>query len=187
MVTVGEECGTGDALRAVAAGLDPSVDGLVVYSGDLVTDAPLPAMLVAHRLGGALATALVSARRVAPSSETKPGKAPKVRGCGGGGGAARPRRRTRHPPPAPGKPSANHPLARKPASPTARRKQLPQPNPFSCCSPAPYPPIQPKTIHVFGRHPAPSTPPNQKGVDYLGLDPSRRLLLFSPPQSNPKP
>ncbi|KIY94734.1 translation initiation factor eIF-2B gamma subunit [Monoraphidium neglectum] len=92
VLTVGEECDTGDALRAVSQHLDPKAAGVVVYSGDLICDAPLGAMLVSHQLSGALATVLVGARRVSPTTETKPGKAPKVwRAAGatpGGAGAA---------------------------------------------------------------------------------------------------
>lgn len=77
VITVGEDCDTGDALRAVSQHLDPVSPGVVVYPGDLVCDAPLGAMVVSHQLSGALATALVGARRVSPTTETKPGKAPK--------------------------------------------------------------------------------------------------------------
>ncbi|KAI8463923.1 MAG: eukaryotic translation initiation factor 2B gamma [Monoraphidium minutum] len=77
VLTVGDDCDTADALRAALAHLPPSAAGAVVYSGDLVCDAPLGAMLVSHQLGGALATVLAGPRRTSPSTETKPGKAPK--------------------------------------------------------------------------------------------------------------
>lgn len=49
VVTVPEESGTADALRAVAPQLTaPSV---VVYSGDIVTDLHLPAVLLEHQVG----------------------------------------------------------------------------------------------------------------------------------------
>jgi NDP-sugar pyrophosphorylase family protein len=80
VITVSEECDTADALRAATPHLGPHTDGVVVYSGDLICDAPLGAMIVTHQLSGALATVLVGARRVSPTAETKPGKAPKV-GC----------------------------------------------------------------------------------------------------------
>lgn len=76
VVTVPEESGTADALRAVAPRLTaPSV---VVYSGDIVTDLHLPAVLLEHQVSGALATVLVGERKTSPASETKPGKPPRA-------------------------------------------------------------------------------------------------------------
>jgi hypothetical protein len=81
VLTVGDDLDTGDALRAAAPRLDPNAAGVVVYSGDLVCDAPLGAIALSHALSGALATVLVSKRRGGPpSADTKPGKAPKVSG-----------------------------------------------------------------------------------------------------------
>jgi NDP-sugar pyrophosphorylase family protein len=49
VITVPEECGTADALRQVSPRLtSPSV---VVYSGDIITDLHLPALLLEHQVG----------------------------------------------------------------------------------------------------------------------------------------
>jgi len=131
----------------------------VIYSGDLICDSPLGAMIVSHQLSGAMATVLVSERRVSPTTETKPGKAPKVGGLGRHAFVARrcvrlgrtfgPRRWLQAVRLCPCI------LIRLMATP------LPQRTPTNL-SPPPNPP-----------HPPP------QGVDYLGLDPTRRLLLFS--------
>lgn len=82
VVTVSDDTDSGDALRAAVPHLAPGARGAVVYAADLVCDAPLGALVLSHALSGALATLLVGRRRVSPTTETKPGKAPKARGAG---------------------------------------------------------------------------------------------------------
>lgn len=72
-----EDSGTADALRSVAHKI--VADTFVVMSGDLVTDAPLQAVVTSHNVRGARATMVVTPRKTSPCMETKPGKAPKVR------------------------------------------------------------------------------------------------------------
>lgn len=76
VVTVAEGCGTADALRAVSSKITSNT--FIVLSGDLVTDMPLNALVATHQMQGALATVTLCPCKISPSSETKPGKAPKV-------------------------------------------------------------------------------------------------------------
>jgi hypothetical protein len=76
VAAVPEDSGTADALRAVTHLL--TSDTVVVYSGDLITDVPVQALVVSHQVSGALATVLLGQRRTSPTTTTKPGKAPKV-------------------------------------------------------------------------------------------------------------
>lgn len=78
VITVPEDSGTADALNAVASHI--TSDTVVVYSGDLLSDVPLQALVVTHQLSGAVATVLVGSRKTSPTTETKPGRAPRVRG-----------------------------------------------------------------------------------------------------------
>lgn len=48
VITVPEECGTADALRQVAGQVKS--DTLVVYSGDILTDTPLRALVATHQV-----------------------------------------------------------------------------------------------------------------------------------------
>ena len=64
-----------DAVRAVAGSIRS--DHFVLLSSDLVTDLPLRSLILAHSVRGSLVSTLLYRRRVSPSSETKPGKAPK--------------------------------------------------------------------------------------------------------------
>lgn len=75
VVTVPEEYGTADALRAVASKITSST--FVVMSGDLLTDVPVNALVASHQMHGALATVMLCPRKISPASETKPGKPPK--------------------------------------------------------------------------------------------------------------
>eukprot|EP00955_Chlamydomonas_euryale_P049250 354212-Chlamydomonas_euryale.AAC.1 len=77
VVTVPEDCGTADALRAVAPRITSS--HFIVLSEDVVTDIPVNALLASHQMHGALTTVTLVPCKTSPSSETKPGKAPKVR------------------------------------------------------------------------------------------------------------
>lgn len=76
MISVPEEYGTADALRAVASKITCST--FVVVSGDLLTDVPVNALVASHQMHGALATVMLCPRKTSPASETKPGKPPKV-------------------------------------------------------------------------------------------------------------
>jgi hypothetical protein len=49
VITVPEECGTADALRLVAKHI--TAETLVVYSGDILTDLPVNALLATHQVG----------------------------------------------------------------------------------------------------------------------------------------
>jgi len=49
VITVPEECGTADALRLVAKHI--TAETLVVYSGDILTDLPVKALLATHQVG----------------------------------------------------------------------------------------------------------------------------------------
>uniref|UniRef100_A0A7R9VHL7 Translation initiation factor eIF2B subunit gamma n=1 Tax=Chlamydomonas euryale TaxID=1486919 RepID=A0A7R9VHL7_9CHLO len=75
VVTVPEDCGTADALRAVAPRITSS--HFIVLSEDVVTDIPVNALLASHQMHGALTTVTLVPCKTSPSSETKPGKAPK--------------------------------------------------------------------------------------------------------------
>mmetsp|Transcript_15489 Transcript_15489/g.33608 ORF Transcript_15489/g.33608 Transcript_15489/m.33608 type:complete len:476 (-) Transcript_15489:297-1724(-) len=75
VVTVPEDYGTADALRAVASKV--TAQTFVVVSGDLLTDLPVNALVASHQMNGAYATVLLSHRKTSPTTETKPGKAPK--------------------------------------------------------------------------------------------------------------
>lgn len=75
MRTVAENLGTADAVRAVAGSI--RTDHFVLLSSDLVTDLPLRSLIASHFVRGSLVSSLLYPRRVSPSSETKPGKAPK--------------------------------------------------------------------------------------------------------------
>lgn len=75
MKTVAENLGTAEAVRAVAGSI--RTDHFVLLSSDLVTDLPLRSLIAAHFVRGSLVSSLLYPRRVSPSSETKPGKAPK--------------------------------------------------------------------------------------------------------------
>lgn len=76
VVCVPEEYGTADALRAVADRLTSPT--FILLSGDLLTDLPVNALVTSHQLNSALATVLLVPRKTSPTTETKPGKAPKV-------------------------------------------------------------------------------------------------------------
>uniref|UniRef100_A0A7S0S6S1 Translation initiation factor eIF2B subunit gamma n=1 Tax=Chlamydomonas leiostraca TaxID=1034604 RepID=A0A7S0S6S1_9CHLO len=75
VVTVAEEHGTADALRAVASRITART--CVVMSGDLLADVPVNTLVAGHQLNGSLATVLLFKRKVSPTTQTKPGKAPK--------------------------------------------------------------------------------------------------------------
>ncbi|MEW5317384.1 MAG: hypothetical protein WDW38_008684 [Sanguina aurantia] len=75
VVCVPEEFGTADALRAVADRLTSPT--FIVLSGDLLTDLPVNALVTSHQLNSALATVLLVPRKTSPTTETKPGRAPK--------------------------------------------------------------------------------------------------------------
>eukprot|EP00879_Flechtneria_rotunda_P010891 GHRR01011381.1.p1 GENE.GHRR01011381.1~~GHRR01011381.1.p1 ORF type:complete len:515 (+),score=167.39 GHRR01011381.1:92-1636(+) len=75
VLTVPEDCGSADALRQVAKYI--TAETTVVYSGDLLTDLPLKALVVTHQVTGALATLLVGHLKTSPTTETKPGKPPR--------------------------------------------------------------------------------------------------------------
>lgn len=77
-MTVSEEFGTADALRAVSPRITART--CLVISGDLLTDVPVNALVASHQLNGSLATVVMVKRKVSPSTTTKPGKAPKVGG-----------------------------------------------------------------------------------------------------------
>lgn len=79
VVSVPEEYGTADALRAVASRITSPT--FVVLAGDLLIDLPVNALVASHQLHAATATMVLTKRRVSPSTETKPGKAPKVCAC----------------------------------------------------------------------------------------------------------
>lgn len=89
VITVAEDHGTADALRAISAKL--TAQTVVVVSGDLLTDLPISTLVANHQMNATLATVLLFRRKVSPTTETKPGKAPKVgAGCGRWpGGASR--------------------------------------------------------------------------------------------------
>lgn len=76
VVCVPEEYGTADALRAVADRLTSPT--FILLSGDLLTDLPVNALVTSHQLNSALATVLLVPRKTSPTTETKPGRAPKV-------------------------------------------------------------------------------------------------------------
>ena len=62
VVTVPEDYGTADALRAVA---DKVTSGtFVVLSGDLLSDVPVNALVASHQMHGALATVMLCPRKV---------------------------------------------------------------------------------------------------------------------------
>ncbi|KAK9828728.1 hypothetical protein WJX72_001741 [[Myrmecia] bisecta] len=73
--SVPEDSGTADALRTVRDKLKGA--NIVVISGDLVADVPLKAIMATHYVNQSTATSLLAPRKTSPSSETKPGKAPK--------------------------------------------------------------------------------------------------------------
>lgn len=75
VVTVPEDAGSADALRAVAGRI--LSETIVVLSGDVLTDVPVPALVAYHQIHEATATLLLANRKTSPASETKPGKAPK--------------------------------------------------------------------------------------------------------------
>lgn len=75
MKTVAENLGTAEAVRAVSDSI--RTDNFVLLSSDLVTDLPLRSLIAAHYIRGSLVSSLLYQRRISPSSETKPGKAPK--------------------------------------------------------------------------------------------------------------
>lgn len=70
-----QNLGSADALRAVSDSLTAST--VAVLSSDIVSDVPLSVVLATHTMRGAAVTTLLHPRRVLPSTETKPGKAPK--------------------------------------------------------------------------------------------------------------
>ena len=74
VITVSEDCGTADALRAVSSRIPDSTSTVVVLSGDLLTDVPVNALVASHEMHGALATVMLCPRKTSPASETKPGK-----------------------------------------------------------------------------------------------------------------
>ncbi|XP_075264130.1 translation initiation factor eIF2B subunit gamma-like [Convolutriloba macropyga] len=73
--TVDPGCGSAVALRNVLPKLK-SQDFLLLFS-DVVTDCNLSTLIASHKLNGASATLLLGRTRTSPSSNTKPGKAPK--------------------------------------------------------------------------------------------------------------
>jgi translation initiation factor eIF-2B subunit gamma len=73
VVRVQEGVGSVAALRYVIDRLRG--DTFLLLSGDVVTEVPLRAMLLAHQLKGAALTALLG-RRPSPAADTQPGKAP---------------------------------------------------------------------------------------------------------------
>uniref|UniRef100_A0A7S3R0R7 Translation initiation factor eIF2B subunit gamma n=1 Tax=Dunaliella tertiolecta TaxID=3047 RepID=A0A7S3R0R7_DUNTE len=75
VVCVPEEYGTADALRTVAPRV--TTPTCVVISGDLITDVQIDVLVATHQLSSALVTMALYKRKVSPSSESKPGKAPK--------------------------------------------------------------------------------------------------------------
>ncbi|KAL6771923.1 hypothetical protein ACKKBG_A28310 [Auxenochlorella protothecoides x Auxenochlorella symbiontica] len=64
-----------EALRGVRDRL--RAPHVVLLSGDVVTEVPLQAQLLTHRLRGAAVTPLLARRRESAAAETKPGQAPK--------------------------------------------------------------------------------------------------------------
>lgn len=64
-----------EALRGVRDRL--RAPHVVLLSGDVVTEVPLQAQLLTHRLRGAAVTSLLARRRESAAAETKPGQAPK--------------------------------------------------------------------------------------------------------------
>eukprot|EP00887_Chlorella_sp_A99_P003033 scaffold9.g3033.t1 len=75
VLRVPEGAPTLDALRAALDRV--RTDSFVLLSGDLVAEPCLRPLLLAHHAAGAAVTALLARRKVSPSSETKPGKAPR--------------------------------------------------------------------------------------------------------------
>lgn len=75
VIAVPEGTGTAEALRIVANKI--TLDTCLVFSGDLLTDVSVQAMVTKHQLTSALATVLIGQNKVSPSSETKLGKAPR--------------------------------------------------------------------------------------------------------------
>ncbi|EIE22403.1 nucleotide-diphospho-sugar transferase [Coccomyxa subellipsoidea C-169] len=73
--SVPEDSESAEALRAVAEYITGK--NVIVMSVDLITDVRLEALMAVHFIRSAMATVLLSQRRTSPSSETKPGKAPK--------------------------------------------------------------------------------------------------------------
>ena len=88
VLRVPEGAPTLDALRVVLDRV--RTPSFLLLSGDLVAEPCLRPLLLAHAAAGAAVTALLARRRVPPSTETKPGKAPRgvdyLGGWAGGGG-----------------------------------------------------------------------------------------------------
>lgn len=73
--TVTEGVGTAEALHQVIDFI--RTDHFVLLSGDVVTEVSLQSLVLQHHVTNAAVTVLLSRRRMPPSSETKPGKAPR--------------------------------------------------------------------------------------------------------------